>query len=270
MTWLTKTLRASGATSESMPTTLTPRCAACLSAGATALGSLPAMMIASGFCWTAALMNGICDDAARVGRAGDLVRAAELLERLVDARVLELLVGVAELLRDRDRLHALLDRSVGIGRAEPPSSTAPLTVPTTPTARSWSRRRRRARAPPQRPGPQRRSRRAARAAKRTHDASSLVDCAPSPRLCDATGEVRTQDRADEQGAGDDLDPVRRDRVAEQHRLLDAAEQEQREDDPGDRAAAAEDRDAAQQHRGDRGQLEALADVRGAPSSCAAR
>src|SRR3954453_1010981 len=68
VTWLTKTLRASGATSESMPTTLMPRCAACLSAGATAPGSLPAMMIASAFCWTAALMNEICEDAdASVG-----------------------------------------------------------------------------------------------------------------------------------------------------------------------------------------------------------
>ena len=68
MTWLTNTLRASGATSESMPTTLTPRSAACLSAGATAPGSLPAMMIASAFCWTAALMKEICDDAdASVG-----------------------------------------------------------------------------------------------------------------------------------------------------------------------------------------------------------
>src|SRR3954447_22446784 len=68
VTWLTNTLRASAATSESMPTTLIPRCAACLSAGATAPGSLPAMMIASGFCWTAALMIEICDDAdASVG-----------------------------------------------------------------------------------------------------------------------------------------------------------------------------------------------------------
>ena len=39
--------------------------------------------------------------------------------------------------------------------------------------------------------------------------------------------------------------------------------------PRDRAAAAEDRDAAEQHRGDGGELEALADVGGAPSSCAA-
>ena len=68
VTWLMNTLRASGATSESMPTTFTPRCAACFSAGATALGSLPAMMIASGFCWTAVLMIGICVDApASVG-----------------------------------------------------------------------------------------------------------------------------------------------------------------------------------------------------------
>src|SRR3954470_22470098 len=62
------TLRASAATSESMPTILMPLAAACLSAGATASGSLPAMMIASGFCWTAALMIGICVDApASVG-----------------------------------------------------------------------------------------------------------------------------------------------------------------------------------------------------------
>ena len=68
MTWLTNTLRASGATSESMPTTLTPRWAACLSAGAIAFGSLPAMMIASGFCCTAALMIETCDEAeASVG-----------------------------------------------------------------------------------------------------------------------------------------------------------------------------------------------------------
>src|SRR4051812_1493865 len=46
-----------------MPTTLMPFAAACLSDGATASGSLPAMMIASGFCCTAALMIGICEDA---------------------------------------------------------------------------------------------------------------------------------------------------------------------------------------------------------------
>ena len=34
--------------------------------------------------------------------------------RLVDAGVLELLVGVAELLRDRDDLEALLDRGFGV------------------------------------------------------------------------------------------------------------------------------------------------------------
>jgi hypothetical protein len=62
------TVRASGATSESMATTFTPRVAACLSAGATALGSLPAMMRASGFCWTTELMSGTCEDApASVG-----------------------------------------------------------------------------------------------------------------------------------------------------------------------------------------------------------
>ena len=61
--------------------------------------------------------------------------------------------------------------------------------------------------------------------------------------------------------GDDLDPVRRDRLAQRQRLLDAAEQEQGEDDADDRAAAAEDRHAAEHDRGDRGQLEALADVR---------
>src|SRR3954470_4100135 len=59
VTWLMNTLRASGATSESMPTICMPFWAACLRAGATALGSLPAMMIASGFCWTAELMIGI-------------------------------------------------------------------------------------------------------------------------------------------------------------------------------------------------------------------
>ena len=56
--------------------------------------------------------------------------------------------------------------------------------------------------------------------------------------------------------GHDLDPVRRDGLAEQQRLLDAAEQEQREDDPADRAAPAEDRHAAEQHGGDDGELEA--------------
>src|SRR3954447_19042400 len=63
VTWLTNTLRASGATSESIPTILIPFCAACLRAGATALGSLPAMMIAVGFCWAIELMSGTCDDA---------------------------------------------------------------------------------------------------------------------------------------------------------------------------------------------------------------
>src|SRR5215213_10051536 len=51
---------------------------------------------------------------AGVGRAGDPVRAAELLQRLVDAGVLELLIGVPELLRDRDGLHPRLDRGVRI------------------------------------------------------------------------------------------------------------------------------------------------------------
>src|SRR4051812_39422156 len=54
---------------------------------------------------------------AGVGRAGDPVRAAELLECLVDAGVLELLIGVPELLRDRDGLHPLLDRGVRIDLA---------------------------------------------------------------------------------------------------------------------------------------------------------
>src|SRR5207342_2046846 len=53
----------------------------------------------------------------RVGGPGDLVRAAELLERLVDAGVLELLIGVAELLRDRDRLQPRLERRIRIGPA---------------------------------------------------------------------------------------------------------------------------------------------------------
>src|SRR5215217_6737903 len=48
VTWLMNTLRASGATSESMLTTFTPFWAACLSAGAIAFGSLPAMISASG------------------------------------------------------------------------------------------------------------------------------------------------------------------------------------------------------------------------------
>src|SRR3954454_7295921 len=51
---------------------------------------------------------------AGVGRALDAVAAAELLQRLGDAGVLELLVRVAELLGDRDRLEALGDRRVGI------------------------------------------------------------------------------------------------------------------------------------------------------------
>src|SRR5215212_7214605 len=55
-----------------MPTILMPRCAACLSAGATASGSLPAMMIASGFCCAAALMIEICEDA--LASVGPLMR----------------------------------------------------------------------------------------------------------------------------------------------------------------------------------------------------
>src|SRR3954465_4614333 len=62
VTWLTNTLRAPGATSGSIATTLIPRCAACFSDGATAFGSLPAMMIAAGFCWAIELMSGTCDD----------------------------------------------------------------------------------------------------------------------------------------------------------------------------------------------------------------
>ena len=63
VTWLMNTLRASGATSESIATTLMPFAAACFSAGATAFGSFPAMMIAAGFCCVIELMSGTCDDA---------------------------------------------------------------------------------------------------------------------------------------------------------------------------------------------------------------
>src|SRR4051812_36560281 len=52
---------------------------------------------------------------ACVGRALDAVTAAELLQRLHDAGVLELLVWVAELLGDRDDLQALLDGCTGVG-----------------------------------------------------------------------------------------------------------------------------------------------------------
>src|SRR4051794_16640829 len=65
------------------------------------------------------LLDGRVDDRDLRGRAGvrrarDAVRAADLLERLLDAGVLGLLVGVAELLGDRDDLQALLDLGVGI------------------------------------------------------------------------------------------------------------------------------------------------------------
>src|SRR3954468_20708991 len=52
---------------------------------------------------------------AGVGRALDAVAAAHLLRRLHDAGVLELLVGIAELLGDRDHLQALGNRRVRIG-----------------------------------------------------------------------------------------------------------------------------------------------------------
>src|SRR3954447_8279647 len=68
------------------------------------------------------LLDGGVDDRdlrrrAGVGRPRDPVGAAELLERLVDARVLELFVRVAELLRERDVLETLGDRGAGIRRA---------------------------------------------------------------------------------------------------------------------------------------------------------
>src|SRR3954451_17808844 len=68
------------------------------------------------------LLDGRVDDrdlgrCAGVGGTGDPVRAAELLQRLVDTGVLELLIGVPELLRDRDGLHPLLERSVRIDLA---------------------------------------------------------------------------------------------------------------------------------------------------------
>src|SRR3954447_21467439 len=66
--WLMKSVRASLATSESCVTTLMPLAAACFSAGATASGSLPAMMMASGFCWIVDWMIGTCVEApASVG-----------------------------------------------------------------------------------------------------------------------------------------------------------------------------------------------------------
>src|SRR5215217_906746 len=112
-----------------------------------------------------------------------------------------------------------------------------------------------------------RARRATRAGRADVRNSSLLTLlgllsgATAPCLGDAAGDVRTQYRPDQECPGDDLDPVRRDGLAEQDRLLDAPEQEQRQDDPDDRAATAEDRDAAQQHGGDGGELEALPDVR---------
>src|SRR3954467_12441782 len=62
VTWLTNTLRASGGAAECIATAFTPRCAACFRPGVTAFGSLPAMMIAGGFCWTIELMIGTCED----------------------------------------------------------------------------------------------------------------------------------------------------------------------------------------------------------------
>src|SRR3954469_14443882 len=65
------------------------------------------------------LLGDRVDDGHLRGRAGvrrtlDAIAAAELLQRLLHAGVLRLLVGIAELLRDGDRLEALLDRGVGI------------------------------------------------------------------------------------------------------------------------------------------------------------
>ena len=117
VTWLMNTLRASGATSESIATTLMPRWAACLRAGATAFGSLPAMMIAFGFCWTIELMSGTCDDAPASVEPWMRLLPPSSFSASVDAGVLELLVRVAELLRDRDRLQALRDRGLGVGGA---------------------------------------------------------------------------------------------------------------------------------------------------------
>ena len=86
-----------------------------MSAGAIAFGSLPAMMSASGFDCTAALMIETCVEApASVGPEMRFDPPSSSIPS-VDAGVLELLVRVAELLRDRDRLEALLELGVRIG-----------------------------------------------------------------------------------------------------------------------------------------------------------
>src|SRR5579885_762156 len=58
--WLTKTVRASGSTSESKLTTLMPWAIACLRAGATALGSSPEMTMALTCCSVSVVIKGIC------------------------------------------------------------------------------------------------------------------------------------------------------------------------------------------------------------------
>jgi hypothetical protein len=83
------------------------------------------------------------------------------------------------------------------------------------------------------------------------------------RLPGALHEVGTQDRPDQQRADHDLDPVRRDVLAELQRLLDAADEREGEHHAEHRPAAAEYRDAAEHDRGDGDELEALPDVRAA-------
>jgi len=58
--WFTNTFRAAGATSESQEITLTPAFSARFRAGATALGSLPAIARDCTFWPVALLMKGIC------------------------------------------------------------------------------------------------------------------------------------------------------------------------------------------------------------------
>ena len=124
VTWLTNTLRASGATSESIADDLDPALRRLLERGGDGV-----RVVAGDDDRVGLLLDDGVDDRdlrrrAGVGRALDAVGAAELLQRLVDAGVLELLVGVAELLRDRDGLEALLDRDAfGVGLALAVDST---------------------------------------------------------------------------------------------------------------------------------------------------
>ena len=248
-----------------------PFLAAWFSVGHSADGSLAAMTMASALAWMAAWIDGICAAAVSCGAAADDDLAAEFGQRLLAALVGQHLVRVLRVLGDEVDLQALLHAARGAAIAGAAGAllrcvdVEPHAVSMPPTSRAAS------------------GSGGDRPAVRVR-----VMCCPFSMVVTRTLIGSDADRAERVGqvrpggrrrgpgpaaggapphrwarstlisssdAGDDVLLVRRDvHLGQGH--LQAADDGDRQHDAGDRAATAEDRDAAEEHDRDDVQLEA--------------